>query len=191
MFTYPARLWDAEDPGGFPNFSPLFGDSFFDFVDTSTSDDGIKRWYHKVRELGPDAPLCAFCNNGTGNSFCPADYINDTNTCLGKGFRDFKTCKRNAEADLQKCLGIGGGGTIFGGVIGFSKVGAAIVKCSATGVGIAICLAALGIVAGGVLYVCYKKYNATMEKCFNALSDKFREQMIAACNGVECPAQPD
>jgi len=189
-FSFPIRKWFPEDPSVAPNLGPLFGGSFFDFVDTSTTDDGIKRWYHRARQIGPDAPLCAACNNGTTNTFCPALYMNDTSTCLGKGLRDFRTCQDNADASLRNCLAFSGAGTIGVGIVGaagIAMIAAAIAKCSATGVGIAVCLALLGITTGVILFLCYGKYNARMQECFNALSDKFEGQMTAACNGEECP----
>ncbi len=102
-----------------------------------------------------------------------------------------EACYAAEAAVLQHAgsLAFSGGGTIGAGIVGaasIAKIAAAIGKCSATGVGIAVCLALLGITTGVVLYLCYGKYNAKMQECFNALSDKFQRQMTAACNGEEC-----
>ena len=88
-------------------------------------------------------------------------------------------------------LSIGSGGSIVVGVVGavtLAKVAAAIAKCATTGTLIVPCLAAVGLLNALILGACYFDYSSAMEACFNKLTDTFRKQMNAACNGEECPA---
>ena len=48
--------------------------------------------------------------------------------------------------------------------------------------------AAVGLLNALILGACYFDYSSAMEACFNKLTDTFRKQMNAACNGEECPA---
>ena len=160
-----------------------------ELVDATSNTGGFQDWMHRVREInddkGPSDPvLCAYCPSNS-QQFCPAEYIDDPDTCLGRAYSRFNECLEEAQGNLLDCMGLP---TAFSGFVSTVIAAAKLCKPALTlgpKLYAACILAYLGgtviLVAVSTTWICQRSYDAARRNCFRILALGFRLQHKAAC----------
>ena len=183
------RVWEPELPWGWWQGPMGMFLDYEELVDATSNTGGFQDWMDRVREInddkGPSDPiLCAWCPSNS-QQFCPGEYIDDPETCLGRAYSRFNECLEDAQGNLLDCMGVS---TVLGG-IGLTLIAAFKFCKPALSGGPKLYAACILVYLGGSVilgsaltpWFCQRSYDAARRNCFRILALGFRLQHKAVC----------